>query len=125
MRLGATQVQLASEVVRTSVGIGRRYQENRHWHLYPKEWIFKSIPLAGKDISDFGRGTGEIAAQLAFLGARQVYALDVTQGLVDATQRRAELDAVSDRIQTVSGMIQDLQPRPVDLRQLKSNCEAH
>jgi 2-polyprenyl-3-methyl-5-hydroxy-6-metoxy-1,4-benzoquinol methylase len=70
MRLGATQVQLASEVVRTSVGIRRRYQENRHWRLYPKEWIFKSVPLAGRDVLDFGCGAGEIAAQLAFLGAR-------------------------------------------------------
>jgi SAM-dependent methyltransferase len=115
MRLGATQVQLASEVVRTSVDIRRRYQENRHWRLYPKEWIYKNIPLAGKDILDFGCGTGEITTQLALLGARQVYALDVTQGLLDATQRRAELDAVSDRVQTVCGMVQHVEPRPVDI----------
>ena len=115
MRLGATEAQLASEVVRTPVSIRRRYLENRHWRLYPKEWIFKNIPVAGKDILDFGCGTGEISTQLAFLGARQVYALDVTPGLLDATQRRAELDAVSDRILTVCGMVQDLQPRPVDI----------
>jgi 2-polyprenyl-3-methyl-5-hydroxy-6-metoxy-1,4-benzoquinol methylase len=115
MRLEATQVQLASEVLATSDDIRTRYRENRHWRLYPKEWIYKNIPLAGKDILDFGCGTGEITIQLALLGARHVYALDVTRGLLDATLRRAELDSVADCVQTVCGAVQDVEPRPVDI----------
>jgi SAM-dependent methyltransferase len=115
MRLDATNVQLEEEVTRTSEDIRLRYRENRDWHLYPKEWIYKNIDLKGKDVLDFGCGTGEIATQIAFLGANRVYALDVTTGLLDSTRRRAELDGVADRIQTVCGMIQDVERRPVDV----------
>jgi len=115
MKLDATKVQLEQEVARTSEGIRRRYRENRDWRLYQKEWIYKNIALKGKDVLDFGCGTGEIATQIAFLGANRVYALDVTSGLLDLTRRRAELDGVADRIQTVCGKIQDVEPRPVDV----------
>ena len=113
--LDATKVQLEEDVRRTSDAIRLRYRENRDWRLYPKEWIFKNIALEGKDVLEFGCGTGEMATQIAFLGANQVYALDVTPELLDATRLRAELDGVTDRIQTLRGPIQDLEPRPVDV----------
>jgi SAM-dependent methyltransferase len=113
--LRATEVQLSSEVERTSDDIRLRYRENRNWRLYPKEWIYKNISVAGKDVLDFGCGAGEIATQLVFLGAKRVYAIDVTQGLLDATRRRAELDDVADHIQTICGTVQQLEPRPVDV----------
>jgi SAM-dependent methyltransferase len=115
MKLDATQVQLNQEVVRTPDDIRRRYRENRDWQLYPKEWIFRNIPMEGKDVLDFGCGTGEITSQIAMLGANKVYGLDVTPGLLDQTQRRAELDGLADRVETVCGMIQDVEPRPVDV----------
>src|SRR5450755_1451872 len=115
MGLDATKVQLEEEVTRTSEGIRLRYRVNRDWRLYPKEWIFRNIALKGKDVLDFGCGTGEIATQIAFLGANRVYALDITPGLLESTRRRAELDGVADRIQTVCGMVQDIEPRPVDV----------
>ncbi len=115
MTLDATQVQLNSNVERTSNEIRRRYRENVDWPLFPKEWIYKNIPVAGKDVLDFGCGTGEITTQLAFLGARQVYALDVTPGLLDAVNRRAGLDEVADRVESVFGLVQDVAPRAVDV----------
>jgi 2-polyprenyl-3-methyl-5-hydroxy-6-metoxy-1,4-benzoquinol methylase len=115
MRLDATKVQLEQEVTQTSEDIRLRYRLNRDWRLYPKEWIFRNIALKGKDVLDFGCGTGEIATQIAFLGANLVYALDITPGLLESTRRRAELDGVADRIQTVCGMVQDIEPRPVDV----------
>jgi SAM-dependent methyltransferase len=115
MKLDATQVQLESEAVRTSDAIRRRYRENANWRYFPKEWIYKNIPIEGKDVLDFGCGTGEIATQLAFLGANKVYALDVTPGLLDHTRRRAELDEVSDRVETICGMVQDVEAKPVDV----------
>ena len=115
MKLDATQAQLESEVVRTPEGIRRRYRENKHWRYYPKEWIYKNIPLEGKEILDFGCGTGEITTQLAFLGAKRVYALDVTRGLLDSTRRRAELDGVADRVEIICGTVQEVEPRPVDV----------
>ena len=71
MRLDATKVQLEEEVTRTSEDIRLRYREDRDWRLYLKEWIYKNIALKGKDILDFGCGTGEIATQIAFLGANR------------------------------------------------------
>jgi len=115
MNLTATDVQLASAVVKTPDNIRLRYLENRDWRLYPKEWIYKNIPVKGMDVLDFGCGTGEITTQLAFLGAKKVYALDVTPGLLGQTRRRAELDGVADRVQTVCGMIQNVEHRPVDV----------
>src|SRR6266446_3584882 len=60
MRLDATKVQLEDEVTRTPEDIRLRYRENRDWRLFPKEWIYKNIVLKGKDVLDFGCGTGEI-----------------------------------------------------------------
>nr|MDQ2898736.1 methyltransferase domain-containing protein [Acidobacteriota bacterium] len=87
MTLDATRVQLNSNVERTSNEIRRRYRENVDSRLFPKEWIYKNVPIEDKDVLDFGCGTGEITTQLAFLGARKVYALDVTPGLLDAANR--------------------------------------
>ncbi len=115
MKLDATKVQLDQEVVRTSDEIRLRYRENIDWRLYPKEWIYKNIDLKGKDVLDFGCGTGEISTQIAFLGANRVYALDVTPGLLASTQRRAELDGVAQRVETICGLVQDVEPRPVDV----------
>jgi SAM-dependent methyltransferase len=114
-KISATQVQLESEVVRTSEDIRRRYRDNRHWRYYPKEWIYKNIPMEGKEVLDFGCGTGEITTQLAFLGAKRVYALDVTLGLLDSARRRAVLDGVANRVEIICGTIQDVKPRPVDV----------
>jgi 2-polyprenyl-3-methyl-5-hydroxy-6-metoxy-1,4-benzoquinol methylase len=114
-RLTATDVQLGCDVAKTPEGIRLRYQENRDWRLYPKEWIYRNITVKGMDVLDFGCGTGEITTQLAFLGAKQVWGLDVTPGLLRQTQRRAELDGVADRVQTFCGMIQDIEPHPVDV----------
>jgi len=115
MKLEATKVQLEDEVTRTAEDVRLRYRENRDWRLFPKQWIYRNIVLKGKDVLDFGCGTGEMATQIAFLGAHRVYALDVTPELLDSTRRRAELDGVAERIQTLCGMVQDVEPRPVDV----------
>jgi len=115
VRLDDATVELEEEVIRTSEDIRCQYRENPNWRLHEKEWIFKNIALRDKDVLDFGCGNGEIATQIAFLGAKVVYALDVIPELLDMTQRRAELDGVADRIQTVCGMVQDVEPRQVDV----------
>ncbi len=98
MDLKATEAQLASQVEKTSSEILSRYRQNRNWRDFPKEWIYRNIPFQGKEVLDFGCGTGEITTQLALLGARKVYGLDVTQGLLDQTRRRAEYDGVTDKL---------------------------
>jgi SAM-dependent methyltransferase len=112
--LGATRVQLSSAVTRTPDAIIARYRENRNWKLYPKEWIYHNLPLTG-DVLDFGCGTGEITTQLALLGAKKVYAMDVTPGLLEVTKQRAELDGVVDRVEIICDFIQNVEPRPCDL----------
>ena len=113
-KLDATRVQLGYDVTATSPAILQRYRENRNWKLYPKEWIYRNLPLTG-EVMDFGCGTGEITTQLALLGAKKVYAMDVTQGLLDVTRHRAELDGVSDRVECICDFVQNVEPKPVDL----------
>lgn len=115
MELKATEVQLASQVGKTSPEILCRYQQNRNWRYFPKEWIYRNIPFHGKEVLDFGCGTGEITTQLALLGARKVYGMDVTQGLLDQTRQRAEYDGVTDKCELICGFVQDIEPRPVDV----------
>jgi SAM-dependent methyltransferase len=110
----ATGAQLQTSVGRTPEHILRRYRENRNWRLYPKEWVYRRVPIKGRTILDFGCGTGEITTQLALLGAERVIGLDVTPGLLEITNERARLDGVADRVQTVCGYIQDLEPDAVD-----------
>jgi len=93
----------------------RRYRENRNWRLYQKEWIYKNLLAKDMDVLDFGCGTGEITTQAAMLGAKTVYAVDVTPELLDITNERARLDGVAGRVETICGSIQNLEPRPVDL----------
>ena len=114
-KLDATRVQLSHDVSRTPDAIIQRYRENQNWRLYQKEWIYKNLLTNGAEVLDFGCGTGEITTQLAILGAKKVYAVDVTPGLLAATSARAELDNVSDRVETVCGFIENIPPRPVDL----------
>ena len=115
MGLDATECQLAQNIARTPDDIRLRYRENSNWHIYQKEWIYKNIAIKGKDILDFGCGTGEVATQLAFLGANKIFALDVSNELLDAAQRRAELDDVADRIETIRGPVENVEPRQVDV----------
>lgn len=110
----ATEVQLSEAVTATLPNILERYRQNRRWKLYAKEWIYRNLLAAGTAWLDFGCGTGEITTQLALLGATRVVALDVTPGLLDITQRRAELDGVADRVHTLCGDITTLAPEPVD-----------
>ena len=112
--LAATKVQLSADVNRTPDDIMTRYRENRNWKLYAKEWIYRNLPIQG-EVLDFGCGTGEITTQLALLGAKKVYAMDVTPGLVAVTARRAQLDGVSGRVELICDFLQNVEPRPVDL----------
>ena len=114
-KLGATRRQLSHDVIRTPDAIMDRYRENRHWNLYQKEWIYKNLLKPGMEVLDFGCGTGEISTQLATLGAKKVYAVDVTQGLLDVTAERAELDGVADKVEVMCGFVQNIEPRPVDM----------
>lgn len=110
----ATAEQLKTTVRRTSEREIERYSANRDWKCYPKEWIYRNLPISGRTILDFGCGTGEITTQLALLGAERVIALDVTPGLLDITHRRAELDGVAARVETVCGYLKELEPQEVD-----------
>jgi 2-polyprenyl-3-methyl-5-hydroxy-6-metoxy-1,4-benzoquinol methylase len=107
----ATAMQLEQEVSRTPEAIRRRYRENRHWRLYPKEWIYRNIDFEGKDVLDFGCGTGEISTQIALLGANRVYALDINPELIEMAQQRAALDGLSNRVETIRGPLDKPPPR--------------
>jgi 2-polyprenyl-3-methyl-5-hydroxy-6-metoxy-1,4-benzoquinol methylase len=113
--MDATQVQLNQRVERTPDSIMHRYQRNRHWRLYPKEYIYRNFPPAGRCWLDFGCGTGEITSQLAALGASRVIGVDIDPGLTGMAGLRAELDRVSDRVQVLCGDIATIEPQPVDV----------
>ncbi|MGH8298892.1 MAG: class I SAM-dependent methyltransferase [Steroidobacteraceae bacterium] len=113
--MNATQKQLADSVERTPARVLERYQENRGWRIYEKEYIYRNFPPVGLTWLDFGCGTGEITTQLALLGARRVVGVDITPELLDAAEERARLDGVSDRISIRYGDICGLDPEPVDV----------
>src|ERR1022692_1596393 len=48
-RKSATEVELSCPVTKTPDAVTRRYRENRHWRLYPNEWIYRNIPIQGED----------------------------------------------------------------------------
>jgi 2-polyprenyl-3-methyl-5-hydroxy-6-metoxy-1,4-benzoquinol methylase len=101
---GPAAVQPTVEAIR------RRYRDNRDWQLFPKEYMFHFIAkdgAGGKRVLDLGCGTGEISTQLAFLGAR-VVGIDVDPGLIEVSQRRAELDDVADRCEFLLGDLPSL-----------------
>jgi SAM-dependent methyltransferase len=102
-------------VERTPESILHRYRRNRHWRLYPKEYVYRNFPPAGRAWLDFGCGTGEITTQLAALGASRVIGVDIDPGLIEMTRRRAELDGVSGRVQLFCGDIAAIEPQPVDV----------
>lgn len=82
----------------TPPAIIERYRANRHWRLYPKEYMYRTMGnLDGKRVLDFGCGSGEISTQLARLGA-DVLALDLSPDHIEIARRRASLDGVSDRV---------------------------
>jgi 2-polyprenyl-3-methyl-5-hydroxy-6-metoxy-1,4-benzoquinol methylase len=86
-------------IVATPPAIIARYRECRHWRLFPREAMYHALqPLHGKQVLDFGCGTGEITTQLALLGARHVTGFDLSPALVSLARRRAELDGVTDRV---------------------------
>src|ERR1017187_9755323 len=113
--MDATEVQLSQPIEKTPQRIIDRYERNDGWRIYPKEWIFHQFPPSGRSWLDFGCGTGEIATQLALLGASHVVGMDVTPGLLEMTRKRAYLDGVSDRLQTICGDIRSVEPQPVDV----------
>lgn len=113
--MSATQEQLSRAVERTSESTLRRYRKNLHWKIYEKEYIFRTYSPAAHSWLDFGCGTGEIACQLALLGARKVIGVDVTPELLALAKKQSELDGVSDRVILQCGDICELEPQLVDV----------
>ena len=114
-RKSATEVELSCPVTKTPDAVTRRYRENRHWRLYPNEWIYRNIPIQGEDVLDFGCGTGEFSTKLAMFGAKRVIGLDVTPGLLELTQKRARLDGVEDKVDVLCGDLRNLYIPAVDV----------
>ena len=104
----AHQAQVAAsvgQVSRTPDHIIERFRRCRFWWVFPKEYVFKSLgQVEGKQIFDFGCGTGEISTQLARMGA-YVTGMDISPELIETAKQRASLDGVQDRTQFIAGDI--------------------
>lgn len=59
--------------------------------------------LRGKTVLDLGCGNGPIAILAALRGAKKVYAVDIMHEACEATMHNAELNGVSDRVQSLRG----------------------
>ena len=72
-----------------------RYREAKWWHLFPKEFVFKTIgEFNNKKICDFGCGHGVISTQLAKLGAH-VTGVDISQDLIEVARNNANINKVN------------------------------
>lgn len=98
------QAKIASRITQvrpTPDHIIERYRKHKLWRLFPKEFLFRFLKdIAGKEILDFGCGTGTISTQVAKLGGC-VTAVDVSPELIKLAKRRAELDKVQDRLEFI------------------------
>jgi SAM-dependent methyltransferase len=98
----------AAEIRRTPDRVMNRYRRCRLWRYVPKEHVYRWMidhGIRGREVLDFGCGTGEITTQLAMLGAR-VSGLDVLPDLVGAARRRADLDGYAPRCDFVVGALE-------------------
>lgn len=62
------------------------------------QWLAKQ-KLAGKTVIDYGCGSGILAIAAVLLGAREVYAFDIDQQALVATDDNAARNGVADQIQ--------------------------
>jgi ribosomal protein L11 methyltransferase len=62
------------------------------------QWLTKQS-LAGKTVIDYGCGSGILAIAAVLLGAREVYAFDIDQQALIATDDNATRNGVADRVQ--------------------------
>jgi 2-polyprenyl-3-methyl-5-hydroxy-6-metoxy-1,4-benzoquinol methylase len=87
------------QLTRTPDHVIDRYRACRHGRLFTKEFVFRALgDLREKRILDFGCGEGQLATQMARLGAI-VWGIDISPELIELAQRRAELDGVEERAQ--------------------------
>ena len=99
----AEQARSASEAARTRVRptlaeVFRRYQEPAAGTAFALEYAFHLVGnVRGLRVLDLGCGSGAHAMLLAARGAR-VIGLDLSEDLLRLARRRAELDAVADRV---------------------------
>ena len=75
------------------------------------EWL-DAHPPQGREVVDYGCGSGILAIAAVKLGARRVQAIDIDPQALAATRRNAERNAVSACIEPSPG---DRAPRPGDL----------
>src|SRR2546423_9535632 len=84
---------------------------------FNKEFRFHLLrPLQGKTVLDVGCGDGLNSVMLAKMGA-SVTGLDISPGAIDAAQRRAALNGVSERTRFVCAPAEtaDLEPDSFDI----------
>ncbi len=68
--------------------------------IFPREYFYHLLaPLRGKDILEIAAGNGIDASLCAHNGAN-VHAYDLSPKSIDMVRRRAEVNAVADRVQT-------------------------
>jgi ribosomal protein L11 methyltransferase len=65
------------------------------------EWL-DAQPLAGREVVDYGCGSGILAIAAAKLGAARVHAVDIDPQALTATRENAARNEVSDRVSTTS-----------------------
>jgi 2-polyprenyl-3-methyl-5-hydroxy-6-metoxy-1,4-benzoquinol methylase len=86
-----------SSITATPANVMERYRSLKYAGIIQKDFMYRELgPLKGKTLLDFGCGEGQVATQLAMLGA-DVTGIDISPELIQLAQRRAELDHVGDR----------------------------
>lgn len=83
-----------------------RYLQTRHWRYFPKEFLFHELgDLNGKKVCDLGCGDGQVAVQMAKMGA-EVTAIDISPELIELVEKRAIVNDVKDRVNAIVGDVE-------------------
>ncbi len=98
-------------VIEPKMAFGTGHHETT-WMMIDR---MEALDFAGRQVLDYGCGTGVLAILAARLGAGKVAAVDIEEPAWESTLENAERNGVRDRIEVIHGTLEDVPAGPCDI----------